>query len=509
MIPASPYFNLFDYFLGDDRLAKIGGHAAIEFRGRSISYRELRNETENFAGQLRARGLGEGDRVALLLFDSPEFVACFLAAAKIGAIAVPMNTFLSREDVSFILADSGARLLVVESELQNKLSASSVFEESSSLVIETDNRTPLRNIQASPVDAVSTTERTPAFLLYTSGSTGKPKGVLHLHGSIRHTVESYGKTVLRLTGKDRVYSSSKLFFAYGLGNSLSFPLAAGATVILDSGRPTAQGIATLLEEQSPTVLFGVPALYLSLLEFVANGGALNASKLRVCVSAGEALPASIFEDWHRKFGLKILDGIGSTEMLHIFISNRETEAQAGSSGTLVPGYDAKLVDDQVSEVHDLGNLWVRGSSATVGYWSRPELTRETILDGWVRTGDIYRRERDGFFYHIGRADDCFKVRGLWVSPVEVEGALLAHPLVSDAAVVSAVGSNGLATVKAYVVIRAEKEKVLKEELITFVRSRIAAYKAPSEIEFIDEMPRTATGKIQRFKLRAIARPGGE
>ncbi|HSF22923.1 MAG TPA: benzoate-CoA ligase family protein, partial [Blastocatellia bacterium] len=348
-----------------------------------------------------------------------------------------------------------------------------------------------------------TTRESPAFLLYTSGSTGAPKGVLHRHGSIPHTVESYSNNILRLTNRDRVYSSSRLFFAYGLGNSLSFPLAAGATVILDPARATPERIATLFEEQAPTVFFGVPAVYLALLEHRAKGGALNTSKLRLCLSAGEALPARIFEDWQREFGLTILDGIGSTEMLHIFISNREGKARGGSSGKTIPGYAARLVDDHLLEVEGLGDLWVRGSSATVGYWNRPELTRETIQDGWVRTGDIYRREQDGFFYHVGRSDDCFKVRGLWVSPIEVEGALLAHDSVSEAAVVSAVDNAGLATAKAYVVIRGEKQEGLKNELISFVGSRLASYKAPSQIEFINEMPRTATGKVQRFKLRGL------
>jgi 4-hydroxybenzoate-CoA ligase len=305
---------------------------------------------------------------------------------------------------------------------------------------------------------------------------------------------------LRLTGQDRVYSSSRLFFAYGLGNSLSFPLSAGAAVILDPGRSTPERIATLLEEQKPTVFFGVPAVYLSLLEHRARGGQVDTSSLRLCVSAGEALPPRIFEDWQREFGSEILDGIGSTEMLHIFISNREGKARAGSSGSVVSGYAARVVDEH-GDACELGNLWVRGASATAGYWNRPELTSETIHESWVRTGDVYRVDSEGFFYHVGRSDDCFKVRGLWVSPVEVEAALLAHESVAEAAVVSAIGEDGLATARAYVVIRAKEREGLADELIRFVRSRIAAYKAPSRIDFIDEMPRTATGKIQRFRLR--------
>jgi acyl-coenzyme A synthetase/AMP-(fatty) acid ligase len=249
-------------------------------------------------------------------------------------------------------------------------------------------------------------------------------------------------------------------------------------------------------------------VYLALLEHRAKRGELNTSHLRLCVSAGEALPSRIFEEWRREFGLTILDGIGSTEMLHIFISNREGEALPGSSGKEVPGYSARLMDAQASEGGELGNLWVSGSSATIGYWNRPDLTAETIRDGWVRTGDVYRRDTEGFFYHIGRSDDCFKVRGLWVSPIEVEAALLAHESVVEAAVVSAIGKDGLATAKAYVVIRGERREGLAHELMTFARSRLATYKAPSEIDFIAEMPRTSTGKIQRFKLRG-ANPSGE
>src|SRR5262249_27889440 len=245
-------------------------------------------------------------------------------------------------------------------------------------------------------------------------------------------------------------SSSRLFFAYGLGNSLSFPLAAGATVILDTDRPTPGRLASLFKEQSPTVFLGVPAVYLSLLEY---GDGLDLSSLRMCVSAGEALPAKIFDDWRRRFGLEILDGIGSTEMLHIFISNREGCARAGSSGQVVEGYAARLLDDAGDQVdaEESGNLWVRGGSATSGYWNRPDLTGQTILDGWVRTGDVYRRDDEQFFFHIGRSDDCFKVRGLWVSPVETESVLMSHEAVSEAAVVSAIDEKGLATARAYVV----------------------------------------------------------
>ena len=435
------------------------------------------------------------------------FIASFLAIVSVGAVCVPINTFLPVHDIEFILSDSGARLLIIESELEDKLNLSAeTRNRCKTLRVDTRTRDcSERGATGSRPASQPTTRETPAFLLYTSGSTGTPKGVLHRHGSIPFTVESYATNVLRLTNEDRVFSSSRMFFAYGLGNSLSFPLAAGATVILEPERMNAERLAAFIEDRKPTVFFGVPAVYLSLLDYRLSGGSVDLSSVRLCVSAGEALPAKIFEDWQHEFGLTILDGIGSTEMLHIFISNREENARAGSSGTVVEGYEARLLDDNGVEVdaNELGNLWVRGDSATTGYWNLPELTDQTIRNGWVRTGDVYRRDEDGFFFHIGRSDDCFKVRGLWVSPIEVESVLISHHAVSEAAVVSSVDQNGLATARAFVVIRqGERDQALKDEIRKFAGSRLPHYKVPSQIEFIDEMPRTSTGKVQRFKLRA-------
>jgi benzoate-CoA ligase len=507
----SSQFNLADYFVSEERLNQIGDRVAIEFRDSRITYRELRNEIGSWTQQLLNCGISEGDRVALLLYDSPEFVAGFLATVLIGAVAVPINTFLPYHDVAFILSDSGARLLIVESDLEDKLNLNGGLENGCTIVkVDTRTRscTGLGNVGTGGHTRAETTRETPAFLLYTSGSTGIPKGVLHLHGSIPYTVESYAANVLRFTSEDRVFSSSRMFFAYGLGNSLSFPLAAGATIILEPARTSAERLAGFIEEQKPTVFFGVPAVYMSLLDFASSGGRVDLSSVRLSVSAGEALPAKIFEDWQREFGLTILDGIGSTEMLHIFISNREGNARAGSSGTVVEGYEARLLDDSGVEVgaNELGNLWVQGGSATTEYWNLPEVTAQTIKDGWVRTGDVYRRDEDGFYFHIGRSDDCFKVRGLWVSPIEVESVLISHEAISEAAVVSGVDDSGLATARAYVVIRqGERGEALKGEIRRFAGSRLPQYKVPSQIEFIEEMPRTSTGKVQRYKLRAEGR----
>jgi benzoate-CoA ligase family protein len=333
--------------------------------------------------------------------------------------------------------------------------------------------------------------------------------VLHLHGAIPRTVETYAAEVLRLTPDDRVYSSSRLFFAYGLGNSFSFPLAAGATVLLEPERPTPKLIARLFASRRPTVFFGVPAVYNALLEFRSSSGEVDTSSIRLCISAGEALPGRVYENWLRETGLELLDGIGSTEMLHIFMSNRSGSSRPGSTGKSVPGYDVELRDDAGATVAgaEAGNLWVRGASAFAGYWNRPDLTERTLVDGWVRTGDLYQKDSDGFYCQVGRSDDCFKVRGLWVSPIEVEAALLAHPGVVEAAVVPAVDSAGLATARAFVVIRSENpheglHECLKDEIRATAATKLPPYKVPSRIEFIAEMPRTSTGKVQRYKLRS-------
>jgi benzoate-CoA ligase family protein len=502
-------FNLCDYFLDPERLSRIGNHAAIIYRGERLTYASLRRVVDEWAARLVQSEISEGDRVALLLYDSPLFVAAFLACARIGAVAVPINTALPGEEIQFIISDSGARLVICEDELQAKAAAHESGAIPPTVIVAVDARSwALNEKDANNVNErfevdVQTTGETPAFMLYTSGSTGTPKGALHRHASPRHAALTFGASVLRLTAGDRVYSSSRLFFAYGLGNSLTFPLAAGAAVILDAERPTPERIAHLFKEAKPTVFCGVPAIYRALLDF-DNQQRLDTTSLRLCVSAGEALPARIFEEWRDRFGLEILDGIGSTEMLHIFISNRAAEARAGASGQVVEGYEARLLDDAGNDVAGdaIGNLWIKGASAFVGYWNRADLTEMTIRDGWVKTGDVYRRDGEGFFYHIGRSDDCFKVSGLWVSPVEVESVLVAHPAVVEAAVVAATGADGLATARAFVVIRTvEDVEQLRTELAAFARERLPRYKAPSQLVFVESLPRTATGKVQRFRLR--------
>jgi benzoate-CoA ligase family protein len=503
--------NLFDYFFSDENHSLIHNNLAIEFHNQRYTYKDLKKAILNRAEDLSAKGIQPGDRIALLLHDSPDFIAYFFASLVLGAICVPVNTFIQKSEIDYILSDSGAKLLISDHALLLRLG---IKETSGCKLIGLENNQfaqghseAQQSVQEISFSFKSQTLlSSPAFILYTSGSTGKPKGALHRHANIIKTIETYAKSVLKLNATDRVFSASRLFFAYGLGNSLSFPLAAGSSVILENERPSPQAINQIFHKQKPTVFFGVPAVYRALLDLRASGETVDTSSLRLCVSAGEALPAQIFEEWYREFGLEILDGIGSTEMLHIFISNRVGDARAGSTGKVVEGYEVKLLDDTGSEIVGVGtgNLLVNGESAMLGYWQRDDLTADAIINGWMKTGDVYQRDEQGYFYHLGRSDDCFKVKGLWVSPVEVETALLAHPNVVEAAVVASTDEQGLATAKAFIIIRTEQEyDLLNKEIVEFAKARLAIYKVPTQYEFIQEMPRTSTGKIQRFKLRKI------
>lgn len=553
--------HLLEYFLGNDKLEGLGHPDAIEFRGQTITYIELRKAVEFCLKALQELGVKPVDRVALLLYDSPDFIAYYLATVSLGGISVPINTFLKPEEIAFILLDSGAQLLIAEEDLAKNLDppeSDNVNEKLPSILMvvlegewinglrgvyhrqiggaggpampdrmETNQaytRAPVESetkTQGEPINGLDNKEfintesifpgqiegksielMTPALLLYTSGSTGRPKGALHSQGNVLATIEGFGKDVLKLQPGDKVFSASRLYFAYGLGASLTFPLAAGASVILENRRPTPRLIAEIFQNQKPTVFFAVPAVYRALLDLHNSGEALDVSSIRLCISAGEALPAAIFAEWQETFGITILDGIGSTEMLHMFISNREGSAIAGSSGKLVKGYEAEILDDSGNAIAigEQGNLWIKGQSAMLGYWRRDDLTAKVLRDGFMKTGDVYRLDEEGFYYHIGRSDDCFKVKGLWVSPVEIESVLLTHTEVVEAAVIASTDENGLATAKAYLVIRKGSE-TLKQELHEYARARLALYKTPTQYEFVNELPRTSTGKIQRFRLR--------
>ena len=507
------------------------------FEQREITYGELRTLTIQTAEKLNALDVRTGDRVAILLTDSPEFIASFVAVVSLGAIAVPINVALRRSEQMIILKDCGARVVIVENQAAQSLFADETqIVDLKLLVVIREGETDLSasNNQVTRFDVAgqlplatdfceSTKPDADAFILYTSGSTGEPKGAVHTQSHIFYTNETFCREVLRLREGDRLFSSSRLPFAYGLGNAFTFPLLNGFTTILCREKPTPEVVSRIFRDYRPTIFFGVPVVYRMLLEHhraavrvptsvgssaeksPTEVGTLNISSLRLCISAGEALPAQLGEDWHRTFGVQVLDGIGSTEMLHMFISNHEGEVRYGSSGRLLNGYDAKLIDHEGTPVAQgaEGNLWIRGGSAAGRYWQRPETSTDTFVDGWVRTGDLYRQDADGFWWHMGRSDDCFKPTGQWVSPVEVEGVLLQSDKIRAAAVVEGLDKDGLSCVCAFVVgcNESDGEETVEHSLRAMCETTLPRFKQPRRYIFVSELPYTATGKVQRFKLR--------
>ena len=482
--------NLFDAIFSHDPSAPV-----IRFGQRVLTYGELRAETLRMAQAIVSLGAVRGDRVALLLHDSPEFIEAFIATCSLGAIAVPINMSLRVDEQCSILHNSGAKLALIEGDIRRELLTHAPEKLHSLENMVQIDRLLTEVFESAEPEFPEPGHDDPAFILYTSGSTGEPKGAVHTQADVFYTNQTYCREVLRLTPQDRLFSSSRLPFAYGLGNSFSFPLLNGATTILCRQKPSPDVIAAVFKEHRPTIFFAVPVIYNLLLEHYRGGLKLDCSSLRLCVSAGEALPAHLGEEWEKEFGVPVLDGIGSTEMLHMFMSNHENEVRYGSSGHLLEGYEARLTGE--------GDLWIRGDSAARGYWQNSEATTKTFVDGWVRTGDLYRRDEDGFWFHMGRSDDCFKSSGRWVSPVEVEGVLLRHPRVARAAVVEDFDEDQLPCACAFVV-RSEVEfdsDQLEHELRKLAAESLPRFKQPRKYVFVSELPYTATGKIQRFKLR--------
>jgi benzoate-CoA ligase family protein len=502
--------NLFEHLFATEREESI----AILFEQREITYRDLHEQTRAVAEILKAEGIESGDRVALLLADSPEFIAAFVAIISLGAIAVPVNLALQSAEQLFIVRDCGARAAIVEAQAAGTLSAGldSSADLKTLFTVRDDGPRPTTTLRVFALEQalrqkidsfpVKTNPTDDAFILYTSGSTGQPKGAVHSQAHIFYTNETYGREVLQLRDDDRVFSSSRLPFAYGLGNSLTFPLLDGRTTILCREKPTPEVVGKIFREYRPTIFFGVPVVYRMLLEHHRNVAPLDTSSLRLCISAGEALPAQLGQEWQDTFGVEVLDGIGSTEMLHMFMSNHSGDLRYGSSGKLLRGYEARLVDHEGNPTRtgEEGNLWIRGDSAASRYWQRPEISAETFVNGWVRTGDLYRRDADGFWWHMGRSDDCFKPTGQWVSPIEVESVLLKHQSVRAAAVVEGLDDARLSCVCAFIVSAADTEKV-ETELREFCRNALPRFKQPRRYLFVSDLPYTATGKVQRFKLR--------
>ncbi|HSC77978.1 MAG TPA: benzoate-CoA ligase family protein [Candidatus Acidoferrales bacterium] len=505
-----------DYFLNRHVREGRGNRIAIAGVGPPLTYEELADRTARAAAAWLELGVQPGDRVLLILPDSPELLACFFGTMKMGGIAVPVNPFTRATDYAYYAADCRPRLAVVhEWALAEALPALQQSEEppriltvgakapASELLDDAlSSVSPLHEARSLPAQAGPLPDDV-AFFLYTSGSGGQPKAAMHRHRHLLATADSYARQVLGIRPDDVAFSASKLFFAYGLGNAGYFPLSVGAATVLFPERPTAEKLFAVLEQHRPTLFFAVPTLYGAMLR-AAEGTSHRFDFLRAAVSAGEALPVEIFERFKARFGLEILDGIGTTEMLHMFISNRPGEARPGSCGREVPGYKARIVTDSGDEAKagEIGNLWVSGASRMAGYWEKPDLDARVLRDEWYLTGDQFYRDPDGFFHYCGRADDMLKVSGMWVSPLEVENALLAHAAVAEAAVVGRRDPDGLTQIVAHIVLAGAGHADPTNELRTFLRQRLPGYKVPQRFEFVPDLPKTATGKIQRFKLRS-------
>jgi benzoate-CoA ligase family protein len=514
--------NAADYFV--DRHVNEGRGASLMCRDpwRSLTYGELGDATRRFAGALHAAGIAREQRVVLLMLDTIDFPIAFWGAIRAGVVPVPINTLLTHEMVGYILADSRAAALVISAPLVEPLSPvlHSVPELRRIIVTQPDGSETARLDDAraegfdtflASGDPTTETARTPAdevaFWLYSSGSTGAPKGVRHVHGSLRATADTYGAQVLQVRPDDVMFSAAKAFHAYGLGNSLTFPMSVGASAVLLPDRPTPDAVLDTMERHQPTIFAGVPTLFASMLANPRIGPSAGSKRLRRCISAGEALPADIGRRWSEMVGVDILDGIGSTEMLHIFVSNSADDVRYGTSGKPVPGYEAMILDEHGGRVPhgEEGELVVRGPSAAEGYWNQRDKSRRTFRGEWTHTGDTYIRDHDGYFRFRGRTDEMLKVSGVWVSPFEVEEALVSHPAVLESAVVGAQDADGLTKPKAFVVLqeaaKQQDAETVKELLKTHVKERIGVWKYPRWIEFADALPKTATGKIQRFRLR--------
>jgi benzoate-CoA ligase family protein len=479
---------------------------------RTLTYGQLADRVARFGAALRGLGIRREERVLMAMLDTVDWPTAFLGCLKAGIIAVPVNTLLTEDDYRFMLADSRAKCLVVSEALFPKfkdlIDASPDLEH---VIVSGANPHGYRLFDDvigadEPEDyAAPTTSDDIAFWLYTSGSTGKPKGAVHVHASLKLTADLYGTPVAGIKESDVCYSVAKLFFAYGLGNALTFPLTVGATTVLNAERPTPDGVAALLRKHPVTVFYAVPTFYAAFLNS-KDVPKKSEVKIRRCISAGEALPEEIARTWQERYGVEISDGLGTTEMLHIYLTNRPGATKYGTTGKAVPGYEIKLIGEDGHPVKqgEMGEMYSRGPTSAIMYWNNREKSRSTFQGEWTRSGDKYIEDEDGYYICCGRADDMLKVSGIWVSPFEVEGALSSHPEVLEAAVVGWFDEQKLIKPKAFVVLKLpdKASEALAQALQDHVKAKLAPFKYPRWIEFRSELPKTATGKIQRFKLRA-------
>jgi benzoate-CoA ligase family protein len=509
----SQRFNAAVPFIDRHVEAGNGTRIAIRTSAEEVTYAALAERVARCGHALRHLGLAPGDRLLMVVKDCPEFFYLFWGAIKAGIVPVPLNTLLRAADYKYMIEDSVGAAIAYSPEFADEITAAvDAAARKPSYLLPVDGEGPsLRALMGdAPVNlaAAPATAADDCFWLYSSGSTGRPKGAVHAHRDMVVTSELYGVGVLGIGRDDVCFSAAKLFFAYGLGNGMTFPLWVGAATVLMAERPTPQSTFAMIERFRPTLYFGVPTLYAAQLQALETTSP-DLSSIRLCVSAGEALPAHVFERWRERTGTVILDGIGSTEALHIFISNRTDDIRAGTSGRIVPGYDAKIVAESGDPVHlgESGQLFIRGDSTAKRYWNDPERTRRTMVDGWLGTGDTYRQDDAGYFVYCGRNDDMLKVGGIWCSPFEIEAKLGEHPCVLEAAVVGRTDAEGLVKPEAWIVLKDHPVGAaadLERELIRHCKARLAPYKYPRWFHFVPELPKTATGKIQRFKLRAEA-----
>ncbi|GAC1399615.1 MAG: benzoate-CoA ligase family protein [Ktedonobacteraceae bacterium] len=514
-------FNVATAFLDRNVSEGRGAKNAIYYEGDTYTYAQVAELANRVGNGLLDLGVDLEQRVALILLDSPQLAAAFFGAIKMGAVPIPLNTALHPSDYIYMLNDSRARALIIHAAVWKQIGqilpqlkylrhviVVGLEEEGDQETSTLHDFETWTEKASARLEATETNKDDSAFWLYSSGSTGFPKGCVHLQHDMTYSIEYYAKPILGISEDDIAFSAAKLFFAYGLGNGLYFPFSVGASAVHYPGRPLAEDMFKVVERYRPTIFFGVPTLYASMLALPDAEKRFDFSSVRLCTSAGEALPADILRRWQEKFHVDILDGIGSTEILHIFISNRVGEIQAGSSGKIVPGYEALIADESGHAVQqgDIGSLHIRGDSTAAYYWNKHEKTKDVMQGHWIHTGDKYYQDTEGYFWYCGRSDDMLKVGGQWVSPIEVENALIAHPAVLEVAVVGDTDAGKLVKPRAYVVLKQgyEPSEAMANELKTFVKERLAPFKYPRWIEFLPELPKTATGKIQRFKLRATA-----
>src|SRR5215813_8654257 len=506
-------YNAVSDFVDAHIAAGRGNKVAFVDPERSLTYGELQARSIRFANALRDLGVDHEQRIALLLNDTVDYPVAFWGAIRAGCVAIPLNVYLTLPQYAYILSDCRARVLVVDAALAEMIAR--VLDELArrlTVIIVGGKNQPgthgfedlITKADTNPVTADTLSDEV-AFWFYTSGSTGDPKGVKHVHSNLMATAKLFGQGILGIYENDVVHSASKLFFAYGLGNAMTFPLSVGATAALWPHRPSPEGVFETMQRHNVSIFYGVPSLYTALLSHRGICKGAGSGRLRICVSAGEALPAHIGERWRDTVGVDVLDGLGSTEMLQTFLSNRPGDVRYGSTGKPVPGYDTCIVDEHGRGLgtNEIGELIVRGPSAGEGYWNQRAKSRRTFAGEWTHTGDKYRRDAEGYYYYCGRTDDMFKVSGMWVSPFDVEAALASHEAVLEAAVIGKEDADGLVKPKAFIVLKNgyAADEHLFEALRAHVKARAGAWKHPRWFDVRTDLPRTSTGKIQRYLLR--------